>query len=198
MVNERERDAVSDIIIIVDSRSVSETGPVSRNALVYPTRAAASLAKYFLSRRDSVGIITYGDEVVSVDRDTGKKQLYVILTKLAGAMAAGNIPLQVVVNRILPHINRGSPIIFLSNLEDDPTIVNALRDFRARNFDVTVLSPSSLEFEFDAKRLDRIGYEVLKTERDILISELSGLGVNIMDWEPDMLLSTALAGARGF
>ena len=198
MVNERERDAVSDIIIIVDSRAVSETGPVSRNALVYSTRAAASLAKYFLSRRDSVGVIVYGDEVVSVDRDTGKKQLYVILTKLAGAVARGNIPLQVVVNRIMPHINKGSPIIFLSNLEDDPTIVRVLRDFSARNFDVTVLSPSSLEFEFDAKRIDRTGYEVLKTERDVLIGELRGLGVNIMDWEPDMLLSTALAGARGF
>ena len=36
MVNERERDAVSDVIIIVDSRAVAETGPVSRNALVYP------------------------------------------------------------------------------------------------------------------------------------------------------------------
>ena len=198
MVNERERDAVSDIILIVDSRAVSETGPVSRNALVYSTRAAASLAKFFLGRRDSVGLVTYSDEVVSIDRDTGKKQLYVILTKLAGAMARGNTPLQVVVNRILPHINKGSPIIVLSNLEDDPTIVTALRDFRARKFDVTVLSPSSLEFEFDAKRLDRTGYEVLKTERDVLISELSGLGVNIMDWEPDMLLSTALAGARGF
>ena len=93
---------------------------------------------------------------------------------------------------------RDSPIIFLSNLEDDPTIVNALRDFRARDFDVTVLTPSSLEFEFDARRIDRTGYEVMKTERDVLISELRGLGVNIMDWEPDMLLSTALAGARGF
>ena len=31
MVNEFERDAVSDVIILVDSRAVSETGPVSRN-----------------------------------------------------------------------------------------------------------------------------------------------------------------------
>ena len=198
MINERERDAVSDIILIVDSRSVAETGPVSRNALVYSTRAAASLAKYFLSRRDSVGLVVYGNEIVSVDRDTGKKQLYVILTKLAGAMARGEVPLQVVVNRILPHINKGSPIIVLSNLESDPTIVNALRDVRARDFDVTVLSPSSLEFEFDARRLDSVGYEVLKTERDVLISELRAMGVFICDWEPDMLLSTALAGARGF
>ena len=198
MVNEYERDAVSDIILIIDSRAVSETGPVSRNSLVYSTRAAASLAQYFLSRRDSVGLVTYSDEIVSVDRDSGKKQLYVILTKLAGAMAKGNTPLKIVTNRILPHINRGSPIIILSPLEDDPTILDAIRDLRARNFDVTILSPSSLEFEFDARRLDRTGYEVLKTERDILISELRGLGANVMDWEPDMMLVTALAGARGF
>ena len=31
MVNERERDAVSDVILIVDGRAVAETGPVSRN-----------------------------------------------------------------------------------------------------------------------------------------------------------------------
>ena len=198
MVNEYERDAVSDIIIIIDSRSVSETGPVSRNSLVYSTRAAASLSQYFLSRRASVGLVVYSDEIVSVDRDTGKKQLYVLLTKLAGAIAKGNTPLKVVTNRIMPHINRGSPIIILSPLEDDSTIVDAVRDLRARNFDVTVLSPSSLEFEFDAKRLDRTGYEVLKTERDILMSELRGLGAFVMDWEPDMMLNTALAGARGF
>jgi uncharacterized protein (DUF58 family) len=143
-------------------------------------------------------VVVYGDEIISVDRDTGKKQLYVILTKLAGAMEKGNTPLKVVTNRILPHINRGSPIIILSPLEDDPTIIDAVRDLRSRNFDVTILSPSSLEFEFDARRLDRTGYELLKTERDILMSELRGLGANVMDWEPDMLLNTALSGARGF
>ena len=151
-----------------------------------------------LRGQNLVGYRHYSDEIVSVDRDTGKKQLYVLLTKLAGAIAKGNTPLKVVTNRIMPHINRGSPIIILSPLEDDPTIVDAVRDLRARNFDVTVLSPSSLEFEFDAKRLDRTGYEVLKTERDILMSELRGLGAFVMDWEPDMMLNTALAGARGF
>ena len=163
MVNEFERDAVSDVIIIVDSRAVSETGPVSRNSLVYSTRAAASLSQFFLSRRDSVGLVVYGDEIVSVDRDTGKKQLYIILTKLAGAMAKGNTPLKIVTNRIMPHIHRGSPIVILSPLEDDPTIVEAVRDLRARNFEVTVLSPSSLEFEFDARSFDRSVYDVLKT-----------------------------------
>ena len=98
----------------------------------------------------------------------------------------------------MPNSKRGSAVIIMSPLEDDSTVGSAVRDLRARNFDVTVLSPSSLEFEFDARRLDRTGYEVLKTERDILLSELRGLGANVMDWEPDMLLNTALAGARGF
>ena len=64
--------------------------------------------------------------------------------------------------------------------------------------EVTGLAPSSLEFEFDDRRLDRTGYEVLKTERDILMAELRGLGAYVMDWEPDMMLNTALTGARGF
>ena len=52
-------------------------------------RELLKFAQHFLARRDSVGLVTYGDEIVSVDRDTGKKQLYVILTKLAGAVAKG-------------------------------------------------------------------------------------------------------------
>ena len=106
--------------------------------------------------------------------------------------------MRIVTNRLMPHINRGSPIIIMSPLEDDPTIIDAVRDLRARNFMVTILSPSSIEFEFDARRLDSVGYELLKTERDILMSEIRGLGANVMDWEPDMMLVTALAGARGY
>ena len=55
-----------------------------------------------------------------------EKQLYVILTKLAGAMAKGNTPLRVVTNRILPHINRGSPIIILSPLKTTRQLLTLL------------------------------------------------------------------------
>ena len=51
MVNEYERDAVSDIIIIIDSRSVSETGPVSRNSLVYSTRVTKSVSVLLIKKR---------------------------------------------------------------------------------------------------------------------------------------------------
>ena len=74
MVNEFEKDAVSDIIIIVDSRKISETGPVSRNSLVYSTEAAASLSQYFLIKR-FCWLSVIWREITSVDRDTGKKTI---------------------------------------------------------------------------------------------------------------------------
>ena len=98
----------------------------------------------------------------------------------------------------MPHINRGSPIIILSPLEDDPTIIDAVRDLRARNFMVTILSPSSIDFEFDARRLDPVGYELLKTERDILMTEIKRVGGEYHGLGAEMLLVTALAGARGY
>ncbi|GIS27558.1 MAG: hypothetical protein CM15mP128_3170 [Methanobacteriota archaeon] len=134
MVNERGVTRCPTVFPL-DSRSVAETGPVSRNPWC-STRAAASLAKYFLGRRDSVGVIVYGDEVVSVDRDTGKKQLYVILTKLAGAVAKGNTPLQVV-GTASPPTSKGGP--FRPQNLRMPRPSSTLRD--PSGFDVTVPPP---------------------------------------------------------
>ena len=55
-----------------------------------------------------------------------------------------------------------------------------------------------MEFEFDARKIDKMTFDILKMERDVKISELRSYGVKIIDWHPDMLLNTALAGARGF
>ena len=83
----------------------------------------------------------------------------------------------------------------MSNLEDDPTIISALRDFRAR-VTLRYCHRRLWSSEVDAKRIDRTGYEVLKTERDVLIGELRGLGVNIMDW--GRYATIDCTGARGF
>ena len=141
MVNEFERDAVSDVIILVDSRAVSETGPVSRNSLVYnlelqrasPSTSYPGVTPWTrgLWGRDCFRGQRYGEEAIVCDTD-----------KTRGRYGERNTPLKIVTTRIMPHIHRGSPIIILSPLEDDPTIVDAVRDLRARNFEVTVLSPA--------------------------------------------------------
>ncbi|GIS44009.1 MAG: hypothetical protein Ct9H90mP16_10790 [Candidatus Poseidoniales archaeon] len=61
MVNEKCRDAVTDVFILLDSRDISRIGTVLKNPLEMGTVAAASLASYFIKRRDSVALAVYDD-----------------------------------------------------------------------------------------------------------------------------------------
>jgi len=42
-------------------------------------------------------------------------------------------------------------VIIMSPFEDDLMVIDVVCDLRFRNFDVTILLPSSFEFEFDVR-----------------------------------------------
>ena len=56
--------------------------------------SAASLASYFLQRRDSVALCTYGTKLSYLPPDTGDKQYFKILSALCRASSKGRMPLQ--------------------------------------------------------------------------------------------------------
>lgn len=198
MVNEREREAISDITIILDSRTNSNIGFISKNPLLYSARATAALVSYFLKRRDSVGLVVYDSAVHIVNHGTGETQLLKILTALAGVKAQGNLPLQAVVNVILPHIPPRSAIIVLSSLEDDDTVPKAARDIMANDFHLTILSMSPASIEHEAGKISKQSYEILNFERECLLSELSRYGARVIRWSPNVPVASALMEARIF
>ena len=97
----------------------------------------------------------------------------------------------------MPHIHRGSPIIILSPLEDDPTIVDAVRDLRLElRGHSTFTEQLGVRIRCEKNRQNRLrGAENRERHSD---DRAKRLGAYVMDWEPDMLIFTALAGARGF
>jgi uncharacterized protein (DUF58 family) len=203
LVNEKEREAVSDIVIMLDSRANSGTGTLGHNALIYGSRAAATLTNSFIKRRDSVALIVFGEKLLSIKPSQGSKQLYEILTALAGADSAGNLPMKGVVEVSSPYMPRRSPVILITNLDGDPTVIDAISILRTLEFDVVVLTPSSIEFELmSRKRLEAgveksLEYEVLRLERDILIQDLRGYGASIVEWDPKVpLLAILLSAAQ--
>jgi len=204
LVNEHERESVSDITLVFDSRSVSKYGMISDNANLYGARAAATLANFFLKRRDSVQLVIYSDKVQTVKKGSGQKQLFEILTSLAGADPKGDIPLSGIVEVALPYMPRQSPVIIISSLDEDETLRKAIATMRVLEFDVTIISPSSLDFELMAqeqnkdlvKKVDPISYDVIKLEREITMNELRGYGVRVVDWKPEMPLIQVLLEAR--
>jgi uncharacterized protein (DUF58 family) len=204
LVNEHERESVSDITLVFDSRAVSKFGMTSDNANLYGARAAATLANFFLKRRDSVQLVIYSDKVQTVKKGGGQKQLFEILTSLAGANPKGDIPLNGIVEVALPFMPRQSPVIIISSLDEDQTLRKAISTMRVLEFDVTIISPSSIDFELMArehnkdmvKKVDPIAYDVIKLERDITLNELRGYGVRVVDWKPEMPLIQVLLEAR--
>jgi uncharacterized protein (DUF58 family) len=204
LVNEHERESVSDITLVFDSRAVSNYGMTSDNANLYGARAAATLANFFLKRRDTVQLVIYSDKVQTVKKGGGQKQLFEILTSLAGANPKGDIPLNGIVEVALPYMPRQSPVIIISSLDEDETLRKAISTMRVLEFDVTIISPSSIDFEMMArehnkdllKKVDPISFEVIKLEREITMNELRGYGVRVVDWKPEMPLIQVLLEAR--
>jgi uncharacterized protein (DUF58 family) len=198
MINEKCRDAVTDLYIILDSRDIARIGTVLKNPLEMGTVAAASLASFFLQRRDSVSLIIYDEKLSYLPPDTGDKQHFKILSSLAGVAPKGAMPLQAVTNSLAARFSRGSPIFIISSCEGDGTVPAAIRDLVGRGHEVTVLSPSSIDFERLVSRIPRMSYEVLKIERQNRMTSLAGFGGQVIDWMPDMDLSQALLQVRGY
>ena len=214
LVNEKERESVSDVTIVFDAREVSAVGMESDNANIYGARAAATLTQYFLARRDSVSLVVYSDKVITVKKGSSQKQLYEILTTLAGAAPKGDIPLQGIVEVALPYLPRMSPVIVISSLDDDDSLRKAVSTMRVLEFEVTILSPSTIDFELLGKergavqesssllgtkkeiQIDPLAYDVIRLERDILLKELRGYGINVVDWKPQTPLQQVLLRAR--
>ena len=203
LVNEHERLSVSDITIVFDSRVSSRYGMDSDNSNLYGARAAATMANFFLKRRDSVQLVIYSDKVLAIKKGTGQKQLFELLTALAGADPKGDIPLSGIVEVAIPYMPRHSPVVVISNLEEDDSIRKAVSMMVMLEFDVTIISPNSLEFEVMAKqkkgeKIDQTAYDILRLERDILVEELRGYDVRVIDWKPATPLTQVLLEARNY
>ena len=158
MVNEKTRDAVTDVFIILDTRDVSRIGTVLKNPLEMGTIAAASVSNYFIRRRDSVALVTYGDKMDYLPPETGDKQGYKVLSNLAAVRAKGSMPLQAVTNAMSSRMSRGSPVFIISSLEGDGTTLPAIRNLAGRGHEVIVLSPSSIDLERLISRIPRMSY----------------------------------------
>ena len=192
MVNQFEREDISDLMLVLDAREISGTGTVLRNPLNYSCRAAASLTSFFLRSRNRVGLTIYGETVNVIPPDTGERHLFRILTALAEVKAAGSLGLHTVLGDLRNFTPR-SPVMVISTLENDPTCTTALREITARGFKLTVIAPDTLNYDRDSRIISPTVYFTASASLDNKITEARSLGARAMRWNPDTVLSTSLA-----
>jgi len=192
-VTRQHQERNADVMLMLDT--ASQVGLSPGTSLDLCVRAAASLAWAYLSRKDRVGLITYGGLLHWVKPGSGRVQLERLLDALLEAevrftYVAKDVAL--VPPRVL---SPRSLVIALSPLLD-PRFIKAASDLAARGFDVVILSVSPIDVTracLDASALVHAACRLWELERRARLVELRRQGLRVIEWHPGEPLDLALA-----
>jgi len=199
MVNEYELESTTDVILIIDSRSIQGFGTLKHNPMEYSIKAAAAITSHFLKRRDRVGLIAYGrpdGHLQWVYPESGNKQLYKIIEEIVALEPFGEFPLSGVIYEAVTHmLPKKALIIYISSLEGDWTIPKTIEDLVSRGFNIIVLSPSPTDIEYSLQTADvnsTIAHRILSFERKNFLYKIKNTGARVVDWNPILPLAVSL------
>ena len=191
MVNQYEREDISDVLLLVDTRALSGSGTVMHNSLNYSCRVAATIARFLLQTRNRVGIVFYGGYHITIPVDSGQKHLYHLLTALARIKPNGNRGVASVLGDVRNFTPR-SPVILISTLERDITASYALREIMARGYKLTVLAPDTLPYDRERNQISPITYYSTNADIDNALADVRAIGARAIRWVPDTPISAIL------
>lgn len=189
-----ERSA--DVVVFLDTfGEILHEGESSLDLLV---SAAASLVRYYLARRDRVGVVSFGGSLRWIVPGSGTLQLYRILEVLIETQIFTSYAwkdLTVIPPRMLPPRAQAIVVTTLS----DERAIEALRDLRARGFDLSVIEISPVEFV----RVERQGNaslpsRVWQLQREALQESFVELGVPVGSWKRGEPLAPLIERMRLF
>jgi uncharacterized protein (DUF58 family) len=186
LVNQFEAESVTDVMFILDSRLVSRVGRVSDNPAERSVRFCASMATELIRRSNRVGLVIYGSSISVMKPRSGSGALAQLLHKLTDTTSSGQITLGAAVAGSLRGGPPNCPVVLLSALNEDPTVIEAAKQLIGRGHRLTIISPSGLEFErqvYDGKVLPK--YVLKRLGRDNLLQDLRSMGARVIDWDPE-------------
>jgi uncharacterized protein (DUF58 family) len=182
--NEFEQERVADVGIILDGRLKTNVFDKHHSLFEHSVLAAASMADVLLSQGNRVGLLDYGRYLRWTFPGYGKIQRERILQALAHAQVGSNTvfsELQYIPARLFPP---HSQIILVSPLDADD--IKVLVRLRARGYQVMVISPDPVAFEWSylpkSELVDQAA-RLLRMERDLLIQKLQRAGIQVLGWD---------------
>ncbi len=195
-INEMHPERSTDVVIFLDLYSDIRLG--GEGTLDYAVRAAASLAEYYLARRDRVGLIGFGGLLRWLSPAMGSTQIYRIVDTLIDSEV------------VLSHVWRGIDVIPPGTLPPkclvvaltpmiDERSIEALLNLRARRFDLAIVEVMAEAFAAPASHEAAIlAYRMWRLERAATVLRYRSLGVPIAQWRPGRPLQGPLFEARQF
>ena len=195
-VNEQYPERNTDVVLFLDTFAEVRAGGRSTNDRA--VRAAATLARGYLQRKDRVGLVGFGGVLSWLLPETGTRQLYAIVDTLLTSGIVHSYAMRgvdVLPPRTLPP---KALVLAITPLLDDRTAA-ALLDLRARGYDLIVVEVSPLELlEPDAASSAQLAHRLWRLSREALRWRYEQLGVPVVTWSEGEPLAAPLEEVNAF
>jgi uncharacterized protein (DUF58 family) len=196
VVNEDHPERNAATVLLLDSFAEARLGEAG--TLDLAVRAAAGIAAACLSRRDQVGMLSFGGTVNWLEPAMGTVQLYRIVEAVLDTEIVLSYvwrDIRVIPQRALPP---QSLVLGLTPLLDD-RMADALVDVRGRGADVAIVEIDPDPFIAPARgELEQIAYRIWRLRRSAARSRFRRLGMPVARWHPGLALDPVLEEVSAF
>ena len=195
-VNEQNPERNTDVVLFLDT--FAEVRAEGRSTNDRAVRAAATLARIYLQRKDRVGLVGFGGFLSWLVPASGTRQLYAIVETLLTSEVVHSFALRgvdVLPPRTLPP---KALVLAITPLLDNRTAA-ALLDLRARGYDLVVVEVSPLELVAPAPGSQlELAHRLWRLSREALRWRYEQVGVPVVTWREDEPLAAPLEEVNAF
>jgi uncharacterized protein (DUF58 family) len=189
-VNEFEQERATDVCVVLDVRRSNSVEIGKDSLLEYAVQAAAAVSDALLTRGNRVALLQYGQSLNWTIPGYGKMQRERIFQALAEARLGDSIAFANLENLPIHLFPARSQLIFISSLIDDSD--QLFRNLRARGFQVMLISPDPISFEYQlSPKLPtfELGRRIARLEREQRLTRLRRIGIQVVNWDVSMPLT---------
>ena len=188
-----EQERVSDIGIILDTRtdSYEQYGNISH--LEQGIEAVSALSEILLSLQNRVGLMVYGKYLNFTMPGYGKMQGERIRRALAIAETGSHQVFKSLKNLPVNMFPEKSQLIFVSPLIS--TDIDFLRRLRGRGYMIIIICLDSLSTK--NQQLDPLVYKIARLEREMIIRDLERSGITVLNWNLNDTIEKLIQVNRG-
>ena len=195
-VNEQNPERNTDVVLFLDT--FAEVRAEGRSTNDRAVRAAATLARIYLQRKDRVGLVGFGGFLSWLVPASGMRQLYAIVETLLTTEVVHSFALRgvdVLPPRTLPP---KALVLAITPLLDNRTAA-ALLDLRARGYDLIVVevSPVELVAPEPGSSLE-LAHRLWRLSREALRWRYEQVGVPVVTWREGEPLAVPIEEVNAF
>lgn len=200
MINEDEKETLSDCAIFVDSRALSATGTPMDNFHEQSLRATLGLSRTLVGAKNRVMVVTYNDAVNIVPPGLGNAHNRVVQAMLVETVAKGNLTFDWAAGYARPFLKPRSDIVVFSPLLSDMTFYPTILGLIRTGHQVVVVTAPLEDYEERATGAQGSRSMLMGLQRTTNIAELEGAGIPVIDVdqdEPQLSLMVRVGAALG-